>query len=604
MQRKRRQALGGSDDRPGPVKRARLTASYHYDSKSKPQGMAMFAADDFLSSLSDELLVRILSFLSTSTLVGMSPVSRRFYRLSADSQLWRTLYYHRFVLPRALKIPGFRDGSARGSSRIQFSTRRTVWADGGWGRRDASGDSVDWKRQYKLRHNWASGNASVQELKVGESLLDSTGARKTLVKVIEGIAVTADCVSGMRAWDLKTKESIAQINLTNGNGGSFPTCIAIDAQAFESKRLDVSVGFMDGSFGVWGLYIEEGRFLKRYRHEKSSNGQLVQIVYHHPFILTATESVLVSLYDFERTPSSRETATFSRQRDTITPEQSEMEAASECATLPESESDMEEFPLPRSDKRKKSLRGVSPLPAPVLLTSLKSHTSRAPLALSIRLVASHVIASIAYTFSTLEGWSIGIQDLQIRRQSASQPSSEIVSTRLAFTKPVKAASPVAPNSSTECRRSPPPRQAPEGPTTLCYSHPYLLAAMPDNTMILHICTSNATKVNVSSGIRLWGHTSGISDAEITARGKAVSVSSRGEEIRVWELEGRVSGKSIEIRPKLTSGSVSTEVVVPLPEATTDRWDDRRNWVGFDDEMVIVLKEAKDGNESLMVYDFS
>ncbi|KAL2875133.1 hypothetical protein SGCOL_009705 [Colletotrichum sp. CLE4] len=604
MQGKRRHAPDSSDERPGPAKRGRFTATHPDDSKSRPQGRAVFAADDFLSSLSDELLIRILSFLSTSNLLGISPVSRRFYRLSADSQLWRTLYYHRFVLPRALKIPGFRDGSARDSSRIQFSTRRTVWADGGWGRRDALGDSVDWKRQYKLRHNWASGNASVQEVKVGESLYDSVDTGKTLVKVIEGIAVTADCVSGMRAWDLKTKEPIAQIDFNDGNDGSFPTCIAMDTRNLENKRLDVSVGFLDGSFGVWGLDFEEGRFQKRYRHEKSSNGQLVEIVYHHPFILTATESVLVSLYDFERTSSGQKPATAIGKRDTITLVERETEATSGSAAYPESESPMTAFPLPKVGKTQESPQGITPFPAPVLLTSLKSHTSRAPLALSIRQVASHVIASIAYTFSTHEGWSIGIQDLQIRRQGAGQPSSEIASTRLAFTKPVKAASSISSTSSTASPQLQSQTQIPEGPTTLCYSHPYLLATMPDNTMILHICTSNATKLNLSSGIRLWGHTSGISDAEITARGKAVSVSSRGEEIRVWELEGRVSGKSIEIRPKSTLGSAPTDIALPSPEATTERWDDRRNWVGFDDEMVIVLKEAKDGKESLLVYDFS
>ncbi|KAK1493774.1 F-box domain-containing protein [Colletotrichum cuscutae] len=607
MQGKRRNEPGSSDECHRPTKRARLTEIHPYDSDSKLRSQdnnAIFAAIDLLSSLSDELLIRILSFLSTSNLLGISPVSRRFYRLSADSQLWRTHFYHRFVLPRALKIPGFRDGSARDSSRIQFSTRRTVWADGGWGRRDALGDSVDWKRQYKLRHNWASGNALVQEVKVGESLLGSAGAGKTLLKVIEGIAVTADCVSGMRAWDLKTREPVAQISFKHGNCGSSPTCLAIDARKFENKRLDIAVGFLDGSFGVWELYIKEGRFQKRYKHEKSSNGRLVEIVYQHPFILTATESVLISLYDFERVSSGGKLVASSSQRDTVTLKERGSEAAAETATLPESERPMAASPLSKCDKTHNPLQGATLLPAPILLTSLKSHTSRAPLALSIRQVTSHVIASIAYTFSTLEGWSIGIQDLQIRPQGAGQPASEIVSTGLAFTKPVKAAPAVLLTSSTASPQLPSQTQTPEGPTTLCYSHPYLLAALPDNTMILYICTSNATKLDISAGIRLWGHTSGISDAEITTRGKAVSVSSRGEQIRVWELEGRVSGKSIEIRPKTTSGSVFTDTIVPSPEATPDRWDDRHNWVGFDDEMVIVLKEAMDGKESLVVYDFS
>ncbi len=133
-----------------------------------------------------------------------------------------------------------------------------------------------------------------------------------------------------------------------------------------------------------------------------------------------------------------------------------------------------------------------------------------------------------------------------------------------------------------------------GPTTLSYTHPYLLASLPDNTLVLWLCTSNASSLTISPGIRLWGHTSGISDAEITSRGKAVSVSKLGEEMRVWELEGRSTnrfgGMSVEIRPDQLAGKEIS-------------WDERRNWVGFDDEMVIVLKE-KGGRESLMVYDFT
>ncbi|EQB50055.1 hypothetical protein GCG54_00009426 [Colletotrichum gloeosporioides] len=128
--------------------------------------------------------------------------------------------------------------------------------------------------------------------------------------------------------------------------------------------------------------------------------------------------------------------------------------------------------------------------------------------------------------------------------------------------------------------------------------------MADNTLILYVCTSNATKLSVSPGIRLWGHTSGISDAEITARGKAVSVSSQGEEIRVWELEGRVSGKSIEVRPNSIANDALTSAYGPWSEPSSSRWNDRRSWVGFDDEMVLVLKETSDGRESLMMYDFS
>ncbi|KAK3896634.1 hypothetical protein C8A05DRAFT_39818, partial [Staphylotrichum tortipilum] len=63
-------------------------------------------ARDLRTPLSDELLLRILSFLPPRRLLALAPVSRRLYHLAADSQLWRALYYARFVLPRAMRIPG------------------------------------------------------------------------------------------------------------------------------------------------------------------------------------------------------------------------------------------------------------------------------------------------------------------------------------------------------------------------------------------------------------------------------------------------------------------------------------------------------------------
>merc|ERR1712000_34260 len=220
--------------------------------------------------------------------------------------------------------------------------------------------------------------------------------------------------------------------------------------------------------------------------------------------------------------------------------------------------------------------------------SLRSYTTRAPLTLSTRRVGAGFVASIAYTVDAVGGWCIGVQDFDIR-PSLDSSHPEIIDSRLSHTIPVDMAG--SPSSS--------PRQGSTssssgGPVRLCYSHPYLLATLPDNTLLLHLVTTTLTSLSISKGIRLWGHTSGISDAEITARGKAVSVSARGDEIRVWELEGRVGGKSVEIRPRETS--------------EVDEWRGLGEWwkrkVGFDEEMVIVLKEAGDGRESLMVYDFT
>ncbi|KAI0172908.1 hypothetical protein GGR52DRAFT_572718 [Hypoxylon sp. FL1284] len=572
---------------------------------------------DLLSPLSDELLVRILKFLPLDDLLSISPVSRRFHNLSSDSQIWKRLYYSRFVLPRALRIPGFRDGSAR-DGKLHYSSRRTIWADGrrgGWVDMHVGNledRSRNWKRQYKLRHNWSRGNCAVEELQLSqESSISETGLshHKMLVKVSEGIAVTADATTGLRAWDLKTRQLLAQTDLDEAGSENAPSCIAIDSQSLSSHILEIAVGFADGSFGVWKLDIRARSIARRYRHEKSSNGGLVGIAFCFPYLLTATKSVLISLYTFDGPPRANPGTALASDTESI---QNNTDSREDADTKDRSSNHTKLTTMPQDSKHGVTLR------APYLLTSLKSHTSRAPLALSIRKTAGSIVASIAYTFSTLQGWSLGIQDLHLRPStSKSKSTPDITTTQLAYTLPVRSVSsnnsspPGSPSRQINSLSLSQDDESLDGPINLCYTHPYLLATLPDNTLILYLCTSNATSLSISPGIRLWGHTSGISDAEITARGKAVSVSCRGEEIRVWELEGRAHGRSIEVRPTTKAVAddedISTggteQVGLNDTSTTTVEWDDRRNWVGFDDEMVIVLKESK-GRDSLMVYDFT
>lgn len=608
-----------------PPKRTRADEDWSASPPSKrPRTVVARTGLDRLSPLSDELLIRVLSYLSLSHLLAVAPVSRRFHHLSEDSHLWKALYYARFVLPRAMRIPGFRNGAKLDprmrNHQLHYKGRRTLWADGRMGglvraevKRDHRGmsivrpdsndddnnddnnqdgsyrrhDNVDWKRQYKIRYNWARGKCAVEELRLDphpdevpllqQQEYGQPDKTKMHVKVVEGLAVTADKACGLRAWDLKTREVMAQARLQDDRQegeDTPPSCLAIDDSHSDKGTLEVAVGFSNGSFGVWKLVVQEKTLHRLYRHEPSSNGELMGMAYSHPYLVTATTSVLVSLYTF----------------------------------------DIPEFPDPSSERphnaeeenARQEIKAQSSghsLPAPYLMTSLKSHSAHPPLALSIRPTAGTTIASIAYTFFTRQGCSIGIQDLHITAHENPKCCPN-VTTRLAYTTPfdiVTEPIPLPPSSQHNNNSTTPvlPLAAHCAPTSLCYTHPYLLATLPDNTLLLHLCTSTSSTLQLSSGIRLWGHTSGISDAEITARGKAVSVSSRGQEMRVWELEGRTTrgwrSRSIEVRPGAGATGDGGDV---------DHWEERKSWVGFDDEMVIVLKEDKGGRESLLVYDFT
>ncbi|KAI1177762.1 hypothetical protein F4777DRAFT_163271 [Nemania sp. FL0916] len=581
-------------------------------------------APDLLSPLSDELLVRILSLLPLHDLLNLALVSNRFYRLSGDSQVWKRLYYSRFVLPRALRLPGFRNGSAR-DGKLHYSSHRTLWPEGrktGADRHTPDGESGSghhgWKRLYKLRHNWARGQCVVQELPLNRDsgVGDTSEPPKLLVKVLEGVAVTADVVAGLRVWDLKTKRLMAQADLDDGEDCVAPSCMALDGQLLPQRSLDIAVGLADGSFSIWRLHLEQERIVRRYRHEGSSNGELISMAFLHPYLLTATKSTLISLYAFGSiSPARRKNNGRATENEKESETGIDGKTSLELRTTSSTEHGLFEEHVLNKRQDTKMGRSKPDLPAPRLLTSLRSHTSRAPLALSLRKMAGNTAASIAYTFSTIRGWSLGIQELHIRPDHSTLSSwPEVTTTQLASTLPVNG----PPRDPSELSQSPRGRVSSVGipaseldrptrssePTSLSYTHPYLLATLPDNTLILHLCTSGSSSLSISPGIRLWGHTSGISDAEITARGKAVSVSCRGEEIRVWELEGRTSGQSIEVRPTAKRTAKGAVLESKLLGDERIQWDDQRNWVGFDDEMVIVLKEAGDGRESLLVYDFT
>lgn len=112
--------------------------------------------------------------------------------------------------------------------------------------------------------------------------------------------------------------------------------------------------------------------------------------------------------------------------------------------------------------------------------------------------------------------------------------------------------------------------------------------------------SNAGSLTIDSGQRLWGHTSAVSTALVSGRGKAVSLSTKGSELRVWELEGGVSEK------RRLNASVKVEPQVTPQNGVTSLWRvDDMGWLGgFDEEKVVVLREQDEGKLALIVYDFT
>lgn len=531
---------------------------------------------DRLSTLSHELTLRVLSYLPVPDLIVCQRISRHFHLLAGDSQLWKALYYNRFVRPRASRIPGIRESGVPAES-LYYSSKLSRWLDND--NLVRKGKDTNWKKQYKTRHNWTKGTCGVSEVPVAPE----PSVPPTLLHMHDGIIFMADHIHGLRACSSQAaRKTMATISLPKSAGP--PSALAVDSASSTGSTITLAVGFQDGSFTVYDLQPHANRFIPRYSHEPSSNGLISAIALSFPYLATMTASQLLSFYKFVQTDSN---------------------------PIEENIAD-----------------------PPRLLQSLHSRTVWPPLTLSIRPNPDSVLVSIAYSLPTyLNGWTVGIQEMRMA------PDGKLIESRLASAidqnyRPLTFNTSISTPPPTPPQTNPPfghfntseANQIHSKPTSLSYSHPYLLVSHPDNTLTLYLVSSTADVLKISPGNRLWGHTSSVSGAYVGGRGKAVSVSTRGDELRIWELEGGFASAaarrrlaagelSVQIRPEKQShastdslsGAIEARgdgLGLALEHRAVDETSMTRGWVGFDDEKVVVLKEKHCGDQTLVVYDFT
>ena len=492
------------------------------------------------------------------------------------------------------------------------------------------GSATNWKRQYKLRHNWSRGSASVSETKLAEH----PSQPPLLVRLHDDIAVTADPVTGLRAWVLKGNVRLiatTPFHTDKEDCCAGPTSLSVDGTHSRSNGVNISIGHEDGSFAIYTLQRNEGRFACRYKHAPSRNGAIHAIAYASPYLLTMTGTPLVSLYRFGHEPVE---ALRDFEPGLEGSEKTNSSYTQEPKVLKKCSSRENQEDLGDSRGRQGGSDDDIMIRPPTLISSLRSQTAYPPISLTIRASSTSIVASIAYAMPTwTSGWSVGLQEIRIT------PDGAIIDSRMA---------------SAATRGALPPPTNPQfrtsvhnhgtttldqqvvtsvrmvlgsKPTSLSYNHPYLLSAHPDNTLTLHMVTSNSEELSIGVGSRLWGHTSSVSGAHVGDRGKAVSVSAIGNELRVWELEGGVSSStsrrraaageaSVRVRPERNQATFERKAENTLRahiDTTADSGSMRQEvhdestvthgWVAFDDEKVVLLREKMLGTQALVVYDF-
>ncbi|KEF51262.1 uncharacterized protein A1O9_12612 [Exophiala aquamarina CBS 119918] len=498
-----------------------------------------------VSGLSDEILLRILSFLTFKDLLVAERVSARFRALATDREIWKARYYDAWVRSRVRRRTPIQQlykakQFAKPSQRLDYGQIPRLSA------------AADWKRLYKIRSNWDTGAARVREIEIAKA-----PSPPAVAKVHQNMVFTVDERAGLRAWSQNdgTRALRSQVKIRTS---AQPTCMAVGTVGGETR---VVLGFDDGGLSLYKFQSAQG-FSVECSHT-SLDGPLMAVTLAESHIMTISKTRFLSVYH-----------TRSKEDSTVA--------------------------------------GESLIP----IARLQSDASFAPVSIALRKIPGAIIASIAYAFNRLQsGWCLGLQE--IRLSNAGQVmNSRIASTIDTAVDAIKKDGHhwELTTRSTSSLPLPLHPQLTSAPTSLSYEHPFVVCSLSDNTLMSFLVLSNTDSLEIHTGRRLWGHTSGVCGVQVNGRGKVVSISSRGNEIRSWELEDVMT----TVVPSRTSTAIKAVdglagVVAAMAQrraglglALSEMEKEQaltRRWVGFDDEQVVILGDR--GQSQIMaLYDFT
>ena len=438
---------------------------------------------------------------------------------------------------------------------------------------------------FKVRHNWHKGRCAVTEMEISNSpphtavhepprhssfWNESTLTTSTPLVQFDGKNfVVADKENGLRAWDIQKIENGRRKIVGTRRFQTYeqgwqlgePTALGIDGGGV---TIDVGVGFESGGVMILQLNHSNGavgqdfgfdvRFVLPPSHVPE---RILHLAYSHPFLLTLDADHYLRAYLFE----------------------------SSCYHL-------------------------NP---PRLLATLRAEALHGPCNLTLRKPKSgreSVTASIAYSMPLFHGgWSVGVQDVIL---DVASPNG-IAQTRIGAS--------ILSTDQLAIHSDRPPSQVfsasvpVASPTSISYSHPYLLTSHRDNTLTLYLVRSTDKGIIIGNPHRLWGHTTGVARAGVAGRGRAVSVSQIGGEVRVWELEciaAAVTKADVDVADGAVVGiieSVRVENASAPVRIGKELYRDTRipttvEWVGFDDEKVLVVTRDDERDKNVTLYDFT
>ncbi len=564
---------------------------------------------DCLSTLSDELLLRILKSLNDYRYVLTAGlVSKRLHRLSTEGDVWRGLYWMMFLRNKSKRSVdhdrSINDDWAKweieedakqekgwvkrmGEVREDFLPRLSVKErieediDGMGGPEVASNDQrrIPWLQKYRLHWNWGKGRAKLRTL----TGFTPSVSGKYLARLESDILITVDPPNGLQAWDLRNGiKRIAQYSFgapsEPSSPSAEPTAIKLETKnrgAFPK----ITIGFTSGGWALFALswpgayhttdISKTGRFalICSAKQEKGQSQLVQECAYMHPLVLSIDGTQTLRVY-----------------------------------TLSESD----DAPPPLDSTRSGTAKALcvktkQRFGSPKLRRVLSSHSSWAPLRISLKHLGIHadgssatdtIVAHIAYPIPSFHArWSVGVQELHLT-PSSGDVKAQRLSTAVAVGWSDVSGTYGLPQADIGDR----PGWTGGEVTCLSFDGSDIITGHADNTTSFYLLVDATAKLGIRHVGGAQEHDSRVEAVCSMHRSVAglVAVSvDRGGEVKMWlgdEL-GPLRRVPLVISGKAEDGEGT--------ERGFEDEEEAKPWLGSDEVRVAVIRKGR-----LAVYDFT
>ncbi|KAF8893990.1 hypothetical protein BD779DRAFT_1435476 [Infundibulicybe gibba] len=250
-----------------------------------------------ISSLYDELILCIFSYLSSAELCATMAVNKNWSRLAMDSELWRLLYIKAFGRTRLRGARGF-VGRSDGREIRPLPSKMN----------HQPLTTKDWKWMFRISSNWKRGRCTV-ERGVPPPIDPSSGndeVHKTNVLLAGSLAIIASSKPSS-SIEIRLRGK-SDIDCTFHFDSAFPeqspriTSMTLDQSPPRSGHLRVVLCLSTGEFSIFSINYSDpspspGRLTYVPNRRSARTSSIIQVAYHHPLLITLSASFTLSIYD-------------------------------------------------------------------------------------------------------------------------------------------------------------------------------------------------------------------------------------------------------------------------------------------------------------------